>query len=171
MSSSAPRRRSSRGLVDALAEAGIEAFGPRRAAAQLEGSKGFTKDPLHCLRHSDRRRGAIHRCPRPAKDYIRTRGAPIVVKADGLASGKGVVVAQSVAEAEAAVDQMLGGLFGAAGQSLVIEDCLEARRSPSSRFATGGRRAPSPRRRTISASARATRGPNTGGMGAIRQRR
>ena len=95
-------------------EAGIKAFGPSRAAAQLEGSKGFTKDL--CTAYAIPTAGAAQFGDADtAKDYIRAQGAPIVVKADGLAAGKGVVVAQTVAEAEAAVDQMLGGLFGAAG--------------------------------------------------------
>ncbi len=153
------------GLVDALAEAGIKAFGPRRAAAQLEGSKGFTKD-LCTAFAIPTAAAAQFTDADTAKDYIRSRGAPIVVKADGLASGKGVVVAQSVAEAEAAVDQMRGGLFGAAGQSLVIEDCLDGEEVSFFALCDG---------RTARAFASAQdhkrvgegdTGPNTGGMGA-----
>ncbi|QAY95949.1 phosphoribosylamine--glycine ligase [Methylovirgula ligni] len=154
------------GLVDALAEAGIKAFGPSRAAAQLEGSKGFTKDL--CTAYAIPTAAAAQFGDADtAKDYIRTQGAPIVVKADGLAAGKGVVVAQTVAEAEAAVDQMLGGLFGAAGQSLVIEEFLEGEEVSFFALCDG---------RTARAFASAQdhkrvgegdTGPNTGGMGAF----
>ncbi|MEW6437887.1 MAG: phosphoribosylamine--glycine ligase [Pseudomonadota bacterium] len=153
------------GLVDALTEAGIKAFGPRRAAAQLEGSKGFTKD-LCAAFAIPTAAAAQFTDADTAKDYIRAHGAPIVVKADGLASGKGVVVAQSVAEAEAAVDQMLGGLFGAAGQTLVIEDFLDGEEVSFFALCDG---------RTARAFASAQdhkrvgegdTGPNTGGMGA-----
>ena len=99
------------GIVDDLEAAGIKAFGPTRAAARLEGSKGFTKD---LCRANGIPTAAYERfrAADPAKAYLRARGAPIVVKADGLAAGKGVVVAQSVAEAEAAVDMMFGGSLG-----------------------------------------------------------
>src|SRR6202789_4476421 len=100
------------GIVDDLEAAGIKAFGPSKTAAQLEGSKGFTKD---LCRANGIPTAAYERfrAADPAKAYIRERGAPIVVKADGLAAGKGVVVAQDVAEAEAAVDMMFGGgIFG-----------------------------------------------------------
>ncbi|RZI92720.1 MAG: phosphoribosylamine--glycine ligase, partial [Variovorax sp.] len=100
------------GIVDDLAAAGIKAFGPSKAAARLEGSKGFTKDickanniPTAAYeRFSDADR---------AKAYIRAQGAPIVIKADGLAAGKGVIVAMTLQEAEEAIDMMLGGGFGA----------------------------------------------------------
>ena len=84
------------GIVDDLAAAGIKAFGPSKQAAQLEGSKGFTKDALHRVRHSDRRLPALHRRADDALAYVRAQGAPIVVKADGLAAGKGVVVAMTL---------------------------------------------------------------------------
>src|ERR1700719_1703961 len=93
------------GIVDDLGAAGIKAFGPSKAAARLEGSKGFTKDL--CRAHNiptaayERFRAAA-----PAKAYLRSRGAPIVVKADGLAAGKGVVIAESISAAEAAIDMM-----------------------------------------------------------------
>src|ERR1700680_1847629 len=101
------------GIVDDLAAAGIKAFGPGKAAAQLEGSKGFTKD---LCRENGIPTAAYERftAAAPAKVYLRARGAPIVVKADGLAAGKGVVVAASVAEAEAAIDMILGGSLGSA---------------------------------------------------------
>src|SRR5579862_6076128 len=102
------------GIVDDLERAGIKAFGPSRAAAQLEGSKGFTKDLCRANGIPTAAYARFKDAP-AAKAYIRTHGAPIVVKADGLAAGKGVVVAQSLAEAEAAIDMMFGGGLGEAG--------------------------------------------------------
>ena len=111
------------GIVDDLEAAGIKAFGPTRAAARLEGSKGFTKDL--CRANGIPTAAYVRfRAADPAKTYLRARGAPIVVKADGLAAGKGVVVAQTVAEAEAAVDMMFGGGLGEAGGEVVIEEFL-----------------------------------------------
>jgi len=112
------------GIVDDLEAAGIKAFGPSRAAAQLEGSKGFTKD----LCRSNGIPTAAYerfRAAEPAKAYVRARGTPIVVKADGLAAGKGVIVAQNLAEAEAAIDMMLGGGLGDAGAELIVEEFLD----------------------------------------------
>src|SRR5262249_1498206 len=108
------------GLVDDLEAAGLKAFGPRKAAARLEGSQGFAKD---LCRANNTRTAACERftAAAPAKAYVRQRGAPIVVKADGLAAGKGVVVAQSVAEAEAAIDMICAE---AAGAALVVEEFL-----------------------------------------------
>src|SRR3982074_1961460 len=99
------------GIVDDLTAAGIKAFGPGRVAAQLEGSKGFTKD---ICKANNIPTAAYERftAAAPAKRYVRAQGAPIVVKADGLAAGEGVVVAGSVAEAEAAIDMMFGGALG-----------------------------------------------------------
>src|SRR3982075_3439139 len=111
------------GIVDDLNAAGFKAFGPTKAAGQLESSKNFTKAlcranniPTAAYRHFT---GA-----EAAKTYIRAQGAPIVVKADGLAAGKGVVVAQTVDEALAAVDMMFGGAFGASGAEVVIEEFM-----------------------------------------------
>src|SRR5258708_1980918 len=111
------------GIVDDLAAAGIKAFGPSKEAARLEGSKGFTKDL--CRAHAIPT-AAYQRFTQaaPAKAYLRRQGVPIVVKADGLAAGKGVVVAASRAEAEAAIDGILGGSLGAAGAEVVIEEFL-----------------------------------------------
>src|SRR5438552_16761933 len=108
------------GLVDALEAEGIAAFGPSAAAAALEGSKGFMKDL--CAREGIPT-AAYRRFSdaAAAKDYIAEQGAPIVVKADGLAAGKGVTVAATVAEAQAAVDAALGdGRFGAAGTEIIV---------------------------------------------------
>ena len=111
------------GIVDDLEKAGIKAFGPTKWAARLEGSKGFTKDLCKANKIPtaayERFKGAA-----AAKDYVRKKGAPIVVKADGLAAGKGVVVAETVAEAEAAIDMMFSGGLGQPAWEIVIEDCL-----------------------------------------------
>src|SRR5277367_348881 len=102
------------GLADALAEAGIDCFGPTAAAGQLESSKAFTK--AFCDRHGlPTSRYGVFDAAAPAKAALDQFDAPFVIKADGLASGKGVVIAQSRAEAEAAIDDILGGRFGAAG--------------------------------------------------------
>jgi phosphoribosylamine--glycine ligase len=153
------------GVVDALEAAGIPAFGPTCAAARLEGSKAFTKEL--CRRHSIPTAG-FERFgePNAALEYVRARGAPIVVKADGLASGKGVVVAQTFAEAEDAIRSMFSGVFGSAGAEVVIEELLEG--EEISFFALcDGRRALSfasaqDHKRVGDGDA----GPNTGGMGA-----
>ncbi|MAL02105.1 MAG: phosphoribosylamine--glycine ligase [Alcaligenaceae bacterium] len=113
------------GIVDAFRKAGLKIFGPTRQAAQLESSKDYAK--AFMIRHNIPTAAyQTFTDPEAAKTYIRTQGAPIVVKADGLAAGKGVVVATSENEALDAVEQMLGdGAFGAAGARVVIEECLE----------------------------------------------
>ena len=112
------------GLADTLDRHGIPVFGPSAKAAQLEGSKGFTKD---ICRKYNIPTAAYERFtdPAKAKDYIRAQGAPIVVKADGLAAGKGVVVAMDEAEALNAIDEMFSGRFGEAGASVVVEEFME----------------------------------------------
>ncbi|MEE8144818.1 MAG: phosphoribosylamine--glycine ligase, partial [Kiloniellales bacterium] len=113
------------GLADRLAAAGIKAFGPSAAAAALEGSKGFTKDLCAKYGIPTAAYGRFTDAE-AAKAYLRERSVPIVVKADGLAAGKGVTVAQNLAEAEAAVEAaLLDQTFGAAGAELVIEECLQ----------------------------------------------
>ena len=111
------------GIIDDLEAAGIKAFGPTKLAARLEGSKGFTKD---LCKANNIPTAAYERftAAMPAKDYVRKQGAPIVVKADGLAAGKGVVVAQTLDEAFAAIDMMFDGGLGAAGAEVVIEEFL-----------------------------------------------
>src|SRR5215475_9065844 len=111
------------GIVDDLTAAGIKAFGPSKAAARLEGSKGFTKD---LCKANNIPTAAYERfsAAAPAKDYVRKHGAPIVVKADGLAAGKGVVVAETIAEAEAAIDMLFGGGLGQPAREIVIEEFL-----------------------------------------------
>jgi phosphoribosylamine--glycine ligase len=156
------------GLVDRLEEAGIPAFGPRKAPAQLEGSKALMKE--FCARHRIptarfRRFGAGE--PDAALDYIRAEGAPIVVKADGLAAGKGVVVAATVAEAEEAVRSMLGGArFGAAGEIVVIEECLQGEEVSVFALCDGETALPFGAAQDHKRAFDGDRGPNTGGMGA-----
>ncbi len=154
------------GLADRLAKVGIKAFGPSMEAAQLEGSKGFTKDL--CRRHNIPT-GAYERFADldKALAYIKAQGAPIVVKADGLAAGKGVVVAETVEQASEAVRDMLAGnRFGAAGASVVIEEFLDG--EEASLFAlTDGEHAlalvgAQDHKRAFDGD----KGPNTGGMGA-----
>ena len=111
------------GIVDDLEAAGIKTFGPTKSAARLEGSKGFTKD---LCRKNNIPTAAYERftAAAPAKDYIRKQGAPIVVKADGLAAGKGVVVAETLAQAEDAIDMMFAGSLGDAGHEVVVEEFM-----------------------------------------------
>jgi phosphoribosylamine--glycine ligase len=153
------------GLVDDLEAAGVLAFGPSKAAAQLEGSKGFTKDL--CAEFSIPT-ADYHRfsAPEPAKAYVRQRGAPIVVKADGLAAGKGVIVAMSVEEALAAIDMIFGGAFGAAGAEVVVEDFLEGEEASFFALCDGTRALAFASAQDHKRVGDGDTGPNTGGMGA-----
>src|ERR1700733_14894775 len=153
------------GIVDDLEAAGVKAFGPTRAAARLEGSKGFTKD---LCRANGIPTAAYERfrAPDPAKTYLRARGAPIVVKADGLAAGKGVVVAQTVAEAEAAVDMMFGGGLGEAGGEVVIEEFLTGEEASFFALCDGKTAIPLTTAQDHKRAFDGDQGPNTGGMGA-----
>ncbi|MGD0722175.1 MAG: phosphoribosylamine--glycine ligase [Roseiarcus sp.] len=153
------------GLADDLAAAGIACFGPSRAAARLEGSKGFAKDfcrdfgiPTAAYRRFDRAEAALA--------YVRAKGAPIVVKADGLASGKGVVVAATRDEAEAAVGAIFGGRFGAAGAEVVIEEVLEGEEVSFFALSDGERAVPFGAAQDHKRVGEGDSGPNTGGMGA-----
>jgi len=153
------------GIVDDLETAGIKAFGPSRAAAQLEGSKGFTKD----LCRSNRIPTAAYerfRAAEPAKAYVRARGAPIVIKADGLAAGKGVIVAQNLDEAEAAIDMMLGGGLGDAGAEVVVEEFLDGEEASFFALCDGDTAIPLASAQDHKRAFDGDTGPNTGGMGA-----
>ena len=149
------------GIVDDLAAAGIKAFGPSKAASQLESSKGFTKDI--CKANNiptaayERFRDAD-----AAKAYIRKQGAPIVVKADGLAAGKGVVVAMTLAEAEAAVD----ALFTSAGAEAVVEEFMEGEEASFFVLCDGDSALPLVAAQDHKRAFDGDKGPNTGGMGA-----
>jgi phosphoribosylamine--glycine ligase len=153
------------GIVDDLEAAGIKAFGPTRAAAQLEGSKGFTKDLCRSagIPTADYERFSN---AHEAKAYARSRGAPIVVKADGLAAGKGVVVAESLAEAEAAIEMILGGELGEAGAELVIEEFLDGEEASFFALCDGETALPLASAQDHKRAFDGDNGPNTGGMGA-----
>ena len=153
------------GIVDDLEAAGIKAFGPSRAAAQLEGSKGFTKDLCRSagIPTADYERFSN---AHEAKAYARSRGAPIVVKADGLAAGKGVAVAESLAEAEAAIEMILGGELGEAGAELVIEEFLDGEEASFFALCDGETALPLASAQDHKRAFDGDKGPNTGGMGA-----
>jgi phosphoribosylamine---glycine ligase len=153
------------GIVDDLGAAGIKAFGPSRAAAQLEGSKGFTKD-LCTANGIPTAAYARFSAAAPAKDYVRAQGAPIVVKADGLAAGKGVVVATSTAEAEAAIDTMFAGALGAAGAEVVVEEFLQGEEASFFALCDGETAIPLASAQDHKRVFDGDEGPNTGGMGA-----
>jgi phosphoribosylamine--glycine ligase len=154
------------GVVDRFNELGLPCFGPTAAAAQLEGSKAFTKDFL-----------ARHNIPtaayrnfselEPALAYIREQGAPIVIKADGLAAGKGVIVALTLAEAErAATDMLAGGSFGEAGAKIVVEEFLDGEEASFIVITDGDTVLPMATSQDHKARDEGDTGPNTGGMGA-----
>ena len=153
------------GLVDELEAAGIKAFGPNAAAAVLEGSKAFTKDL--CAR-AGIPTAAYKRFTDAgeAKSYIAAQGAPIVVKADGLAAGKGAIVCETVAEAEAAVDEILGGRFGEAGAEIVVEAFLEGEEASFFALCDGKTALPLATAQDHKRVGDGDTGPNTGGMGA-----
>jgi len=153
------------GIVDDLEAAGIKAFGPSKAAARLEGSKGFTKD---LCRANGIPTAAYERfsAADPAKAYLRARGAPIVVKADGLAAGKGVVVAHDIAEAATAIDMMFGGGLGEASGEVVIEEFLDGEEASFFALCDGAIALPLTSAQDHKRAYDGDKGPNTGGMGA-----
>jgi len=153
------------GVADDLAAAGIPCFGPSMAAAQLEGSKGFAKDFCREVASptGDYRRfeDAVS-----ALAYVHARGAPIVVKADGLAAGKGVVVATTLEEAELAIRSMFAGAFGRAGAEVVVEDYLDGEELSFFALCDGTRAVPFAGAQDHKRVGDGDVGPNTGGMGA-----
>ncbi|MCY4286248.1 MAG: phosphoribosylamine--glycine ligase [Thiotrichales bacterium] len=154
------------GIADHFAAQGLRIFGPSAAAARLEGSKAFTKAFLagHGIPTA---RYAEFTDPAAAATHVRTQDAPIVIKADGLAAGKGVVVAQSEAEALAAVHDMLSGqAFGDAGRRIVIEECLTGEEASFICVVGGGEAMPLASSQDHKAAGEGDTGPNTGGMGA-----
>ena len=153
------------GLVDRLEAAGTKAFGPTAAAARLEGSKGFMKDL--CARHGIPT-AAYRRFTEaaPAHAYVGEVGAPIVVKADGLAAGKGVIVAATEAQAREAVEEILGGRFGEAGKAIIIEQRLEGEEASLMVLVDGQHVVPLAAAQDHKAVGEGDTGPNTGGMGA-----
>jgi len=154
------------GLVDRLGEAGIPAFGPSAAAARLEASKGFLKDLCAAYDIPTADYGRFIDAA-SAKRFVRETGAPIVVKADGLAAGKGVTVAASLAEAEAAIDEiMVERAYGDAGASLVIEEYLEGEEVSFFALVDGETALPLISAQDHKRVGEGETGPNTGGMGA-----
>ncbi|MDO8878171.1 MAG: phosphoribosylamine--glycine ligase [Pseudolabrys sp.] len=157
------------GIVDDLEAAGIRTFGPTKWAARLEGSKGFTKD---LCKANNIPTAAYERFKRaePAKDYVRRKGAPIVVKTDGLAAGKGVVVASTVEEAEAAIDMMFGGgqdsPLGEKAWEIVIEDCMVGEEASFFALCDGETAIELASAQDHKRVGDGDTGPNTGGMGA-----
>src|SRR6186997_1813536 len=153
------------GIVDDLEGAGIKAFGPTKWAARLEGSKGFTKD---LCKANNIPTAAYERFKSvgPAKAYVRKTGAPIVVKADGLAAGKGVVVAETVQEAEAAIDMMFGGGLGSPAWEIVIEECLVGEEASFFALCDGETAVQLASAQDHKRVGDGDKGPNTGGMGA-----
>ncbi|MBN9149346.1 phosphoribosylamine--glycine ligase [Nitrobacter sp.] len=153
------------GIVDDLAAAGIKAFGPSQAAARLESSKGFTKD---LCRDNNIPTAAYERFSdaAAAKAYIAANGAPIVIKADGLAAGKGVVVAMTVEDANAAVDMIFEGGFGAAGAQVVIEEFMRGEEASFFALCDGEHALALATAQDHKRAFDGDKGPNTGGMGA-----
>jgi len=154
------------GIVDRFDSAGLKIFGPTAAAAQLEGSKTFTKDFLarHNIPSADYRSFTEVDA---ACAYVAEKGTPIVIKADGLAAGKGVIIAQSTAEAEAAIDDMLAGnRFGEAGHRVVIEEFLQGEEASYICIVDGDQVLPMASSQDHKARDNGDQGPNTGGMGA-----
>ncbi len=154
------------GIVDFFRSLGLRCFGPSRAAAQLEGSKTFAKDFLQ-RHHIPTASYASFTGSVPAVEYIRAHGAPIVVKADGLAAGKGVILAQTEVEAIAAVEDMLAGnAFGEAGHRVVIEEFLRGEEASFIAMVDGVHCLPLATSQDHKARDNGDAGPNTGGMGA-----
>lgn len=153
------------GLADVLNKAGIPVFGPSKAAAQLEGSKVFAKDLMKKYNIPTAAYGVFHKVDE-AKEFIAQTGTPIVVKADGLAAGKGVVVAMTTEEANAAVEDMLSGnRFGDAGSTVVIEEFMEGEEASLLAFVDGKTVVPMIASQDHKRIFDGDKGPNTGGMG------
>ncbi|WP_299749370.1 phosphoribosylamine--glycine ligase [uncultured Boseongicola sp.] len=153
------------GVSDELRVAGFLVFGPSQAAAELEASKGFTKEVCDAA-NAPTAAWARFNDPESAKAYIRAQGAPIVVKADGLAAGKGVVVAMSKVEALDAIDNMFGGAFGAAGAEVVIEEFMDGEEASFFVLCDGLDALPIGTAQDHKRVGEGDTGPNTGGMGA-----
>jgi len=153
------------GLADRLDEAGIRVFGPSQEAAQLEGSKGFTKDLCARFDIPTAAYGRFNNAPK-AKAYARQVGAPIVVKADGLAAGKGVTVAMTLDEALDAIDACFEGAFGEAGAEVVVEAFLEGEEASFFCLCDGTTALPFGTAQDHKRVGEGDTGPNTGGMGA-----
>jgi len=153
------------GIVDVFRARGLRIFGPDRHAAQLEGSKAFAKRFMEAHGIPTAKCGVFTDAD-SATAYVRKVGAPIVVKADGLAAGKGVIVAQTLAEALAGVRSCFGGAFGEAGKRVIVEECLVGEEASILAFADGTTIVPLASSQDHKRIGDGDRGPNTGGMGA-----
>jgi phosphoribosylamine--glycine ligase len=153
------------GVADRLRDAGLLVFGPSAEAARLEASKSFTKEICDAANAPTAAYGHFTNAE-AAKAYVRAQGAPIVVKADGLAAGKGVIIAETVAEAEAAIDDMFGGAFGGAGAEVVIEEFMQGEEASFFVLCDGKDVLPIGTAQDHKRVGEGDTGPNTGGMGA-----
>ncbi|MCR9158413.1 MAG: phosphoribosylamine--glycine ligase [Rhodobacteraceae bacterium] len=153
------------GVADRLRDAGLLVFGPSAEAARLEASKSFTKEICAAANAPTAAYGHFTDAE-AAKAYVREQGAPIVVKADGLAAGKGVIIAETVAEAEAAIDDMFGGAFGGAGAEVVIEEFMQGEEASFFVLCDGTDVLPIGTAQDHKRVGEGDTGPNTGGMGA-----
>jgi phosphoribosylamine--glycine ligase len=153
------------GVSDICRAAGFSVFGPSAAAAQLESSKSFTKAICDACDAPTAAYGHFTH-PDDARDYVKTQGAPIVIKADGLAAGKGVVVAMTMDEALAAIDDMMGGQFGAAGAEVVVEEFMDGEEASFFVLCDGKTVLPIGTAQDHKRAYDGDTGPNTGGMGA-----
>ncbi|WP_022847118.1 MULTISPECIES: phosphoribosylamine--glycine ligase [unclassified Desulfurobacterium] len=154
------------GIVDEFESRGLKIFGPSKEAARLEGSKAFSKEMMKAF-GVPTAEFKIFDNPEEAKSYIKEKGAPIVVKADGLAAGKGVVVAQTIEEALEAIDRiMVDKVFGDAGNRVVVEECLKGEEASYLVISDGERYIPLAPAQDHKAVFDGDKGPNTGGMGA-----
>ena len=153
------------GVGDRLRDAGLLVFGPSEAAAKLEASKSFTKEICDAANAPTAAYGHFTDAE-AAKAYVRDQGAPVVVKADGLAAGKGVIIAETVAEAEAAIDDMFGGAFGGAGAEVVIEEFMQGEEASFFVLCDGTDVLPMGTAQDHKRVGEGDSGPNTGGMGA-----
>ena len=153
------------GLWDRFEAAGIKALGPSAAAAQLEGSKGFLKDFCAASGVPTAAYGRFRNAA-DAKDFAARQSLPVVIKTDGLAQGKGVIIAATRGEADAAIDSIFGGAFGEAGNEVVVEEFLEGEEASFFVLADGGHALPLAGAQDHKRAFDGDRGPNTGGMGA-----
>src|SRR5690606_597858 len=156
-----------KGLVDVFRKAGLVVFGPTAAAARLEGSKAFSKDFMARYGIPTAAYQTFHEYE-PARAFLEKTGAPVVVKASGLAAGKGAVVCMTLEEAHAALDSMLGpdAVFGEAGREIVIEEFMEGEEASVFAVCDGERFVLLPTAQDHKRALDGDKGPNTGGMGA-----
>lgn len=153
------------GVADRLRDAGVLVFGPSKAATELEASKAFTKQICDAANAPTAAYGHFTDA-KAAKAYVQAKGAPIVIKADGLAAGKGVIIAESVAQAEAAIDDMFGGEFGDAGAEVVVEEFMTGEEASFFVLCDGTDVLPIGTAQDHKRVGEGDKGPNTGGMGA-----